>query len=105
MASLRQLYEMVSGGSQVCCDMQLFIRLLEWAREESTDDLQIHRLAENAKALSSKNGELTMEHYEQLVSGIGEQLGMYTGLTEPVDFDQNDGGERAAKMGSRKPRT
>lgn len=105
MRPLRNLYEATSGGSQVCCDIELFIRLLEWAREESADDLQIHRLAENAEALSSKNGRLTMEHYEQLVSGIGEQLGMYTGLTEPVDFDQNDGAKRAAKMGSRKSRT
>lgn len=89
----------MTEGSQVCFDLELFIRLLEWGREDSTSDLQIHRLAENAERLSAEHGRLTMQHYAELTSDLGEQLGMYTGLTEPVDFDQNDGAERAAKAG------
>jgi len=89
----------MAEGPQVCFDLELFIRLLEWAREDSTSDLQIHRLTENAERLCQGHKTLTMEHYDALTADLGEQLGMYTGLTEPVDFDQNDGAKRAEKAG------
>lgn len=37
-----------------------------------------------------------------------ESLGMYTGISEPVDFEVTDGAERAASAGkakTRKPRS
>jgi hypothetical protein len=37
---------------------------------------------------------------DEFVDGMDEQLGMYTGISEPVDFAQRDGEKRATKRGS-----
>lgn len=47
-------------------DVPLFIRLLEFAREDAKDDMALHTLTENALKLGDKT--LTMEDYEQIVS-------------------------------------
>lgn len=61
------------GGSvDVAMDIELFIRILEWAREEAQTDVQVHDLAERAEQLTAKHGEVTMEHYEELVMGMEE---------------------------------
>lgn len=51
----------------VSVDMPLFIRLIEWAREDATDDVSLHDLATNARELMSKKSPLTMEDYEVLI--------------------------------------
>jgi hypothetical protein len=46
-------------------DVPLFIRLLEYAREDAKDDMDLHRVAENAIDLSRFAGTLgmmTMKH-------------------------------------------
>lgn len=47
-------------------DVPLFIRLLEFAREDAKDDMALHTLTENALKLGDKT--LTMEDYQQIVS-------------------------------------
>jgi hypothetical protein len=41
-------------------DVPLFIRLLEYAREDAKDDMDLHRVAENAIDLSRIGGTLGM---------------------------------------------
>lgn len=48
-------------------DVPLFIRLLEYAREDAKDDMDLHRVAENAIDLSRFAGTLGMVDYETII--------------------------------------
>jgi len=54
-------------------DVPLFIRLLEYAREDAKDDMDLHRVAENAIDMSRFAGTLGMIDYEALV-GDGTEI-------------------------------
>ena len=54
-------------------DVPLFIRLLEYAREDAKDDMDLHRVAENAIDLSRFARTLGMIDYEALV-GDGTEI-------------------------------
>lgn len=54
-------------------DVPLFIRLLEYAREDAKDDMDLHRVAENAIDLSRFAGTLGMIDYEAVI-GDGEAI-------------------------------
>lgn len=58
------------GKTDVSMDVELFIRLLEWAREEAQTDVQVHDVAEAVEVLSEEHGELSMEHYEAIMSAV-----------------------------------
>jgi len=55
---------------RITCDVPTFIRLLEFAREDANNDVDLHELTENAIALSKDTGVLTMEDYESLVPAV-----------------------------------
>ena len=48
-------------------DVPLFIRLLEFAREDAQADVDLHFLADNAIRLSTEGETLTMDHYNDIV--------------------------------------
>jgi len=48
-------------------DIPLFIRLLEYAREDAQADADLHFLADNAIRLSAEGEVLNMDHYDQIV--------------------------------------
>jgi hypothetical protein len=48
-------------------DIPLFIRLLEYAREEANDDMDLHRVAENAIDLSRMGSTLGMRDYLNII--------------------------------------
>ena len=48
-------------------DVPLFIRLLEYAREDAKDDMDLHRMAERLVQLSQDGNTLGMKDYDQLV--------------------------------------
>ena len=47
-------------------DIPLFIRLLEFAREDAQADVDLHFLADNAIRLSAEGEVLNMDHYNDL---------------------------------------
>lgn len=49
----------------ISMDVPLFMRMLEYAREDAADDLDLHFVTENIIRLSG--GVLTMADYEQIV--------------------------------------
>ena len=49
-------------------DVPLFIRMLEFAREDASTDMDLHDLAQKAIKMSSEGEPLTMMHYDELVS-------------------------------------
>lgn len=58
----------------VTFDVPLFIRLLEFAREDATDDATLHKVTENIINMSQDGQVLTMDQYDQIVN-----------VKEPVD--------------------
>lgn len=56
----------------ITVDVPLFIRLLEWAKEDANTDMDLHALTEKALSLQTASlGSLTMDHYDELVSVMG----------------------------------
>jgi hypothetical protein len=51
----------------VTLDVPLFIRMLEYAKEEAADDMDLHELATKTIALSKQRGILSMEDYDALI--------------------------------------
>ena len=57
----------------VTMDVPLLIRMLEFAREDASTDMDLHDVAEKLIALSANNGALTMSDYDAVVGGEAEQ--------------------------------
>lgn len=61
------LLEETNPEDVVHLDVPLFIRLLEFAREDAQADADLHFLADNAIRLSAEGQVLNMEHYNDLI--------------------------------------
>jgi hypothetical protein len=55
-------------------DVPLFIRLLEYAREDAKTDMDLHDVAENIIRLSETGGVLSMKDYNAIVGSTEEDL-------------------------------
>jgi hypothetical protein len=63
-------------SDKVTLDVPLFIRLLEYARENAKTDMDLHNVAEKAIAASETGKTLTMSDYDSLVAGNSEDQEM-----------------------------
>lgn len=63
-------------SDKVTVDIPLFIRLLEYAREDAKTDMDLHNVAEKAIAASETGKTLTMVDYDALVAGNSEDQQM-----------------------------
>jgi hypothetical protein len=66
-------YEVPEGIDIILVDVPLMIRLLEYAREEATSDVDLHKVATRLITKSNKWKSwkpLTMQDYEQIVPAI-----------------------------------
>jgi len=59
--------EQFNPSDKITLDVPLFIRLLEYAREDAKTDMDLHNVAEQAIALSETGKTLTMAQYDQIV--------------------------------------
>lgn len=59
---------------KVTLDIPLFIRLLEYAREDAKTDMDLHNVAENAIKLSETGKTLTMAQYDEIVKNPQQEL-------------------------------
>lgn len=57
-----------SNTDTVAMDVPLFIRLMEFAREDENSDVGIQNVAENGALLSANGQPMTMAHYNELVT-------------------------------------
>ncbi len=75
-ASKRLKYsEETEGVDSVTLDVPLMIRLLEYSREDASNDMDLHNIAERLIELSQKVDVISMEHYDAIVTGeIDESL-------------------------------
>jgi len=54
-------------ADKITVDVPLFIRLLEFAREDAKTDMDLHKITENAVALSENGKTLTMAQYDSII--------------------------------------
>lgn len=52
----------------ITVDIPLFLRLLEYAREDAKTDMDLHVVTQNAQELSKTNSMLQMKHYTSIIS-------------------------------------
>jgi len=58
----------------ITVDVPLFIRLLEYAREDAKKDIDLHDLAENIIDLSEEGRVLSMDDYNAIVDTTEEEI-------------------------------
>jgi hypothetical protein len=59
---------------KITVDVPLFIRLLEYAREDAQTDMDLHNVAENIIRLSENGETLSMKDYDAIVGATEEEL-------------------------------
>ena len=57
----------------ITMDIPLFLRMLEYSREDAEQDLDLHDVTEKANALGKEKGILSMEDYDAIV-GAAEEI-------------------------------
>jgi len=68
--------EQFNPTDTITVDVPLFIRLLEYAREDAKTDMDLHNVAEKAIAASETGKTLTMADYDSLVANDSEDQEM-----------------------------
>jgi len=58
----------------IIVDVPLFIRLLEYAREDAKTDMDLHNVAENIIDLSEEGQVLSMDDYNTIVGTSEEEI-------------------------------
>lgn len=76
-----------NGRDTVEFDIPTFIRMLEYAREDAKDDMDLHDVAEKAIELSQDGRPLTMADYDAIV---GDKETMQEGMMSEVDIELHD---------------
>jgi len=59
----------------ITMDVPLFIRMLEFAKEDAKTDMDLHKATEIALKISKKEGKLSMDNYYKIVSECGQEEG------------------------------
>jgi len=62
------LEENVNPTDSISLDVPLFIRMLEYAREDAKTDMDLHDVTDNALKLSTTGKTLTMADYNKITS-------------------------------------
>jgi hypothetical protein len=68
--------EQFNPSDKITLDVPLFIRLLEYAREDAKTDMDLHNVTEKAISASETGKILTMADYDSLVAGNSEDKEM-----------------------------
>ena len=59
--------EETNPADTIKMDIPLFIRMMEYAREDAQTDMDLHSVTEKLVSLSKTNQTLTMQDYEKVV--------------------------------------
>jgi hypothetical protein len=72
MAYKYKIKELSNPTDIISVDVPLFIRLLEYAREDAKTDMDLHDVAENIIRLSAEGKPLTMANYDDIIGADKE---------------------------------
>jgi len=74
----------------IAMDVPLFLRMLEWAKEEAAEDVDLHEVTERAIEAVKLRGLLSMDDYNDL---IGESIEEETGYSKYLATPENPQGK------------
>jgi hypothetical protein len=74
----------------IAMDVPLFLRMLEWAKEEAAEDVDLHKVTERAIEAVKLRGLLSMDDYNDL---IGESIEEETGYSKYLATPENPQGK------------
>ncbi|MFA6089737.1 MAG: hypothetical protein WC755_07795 [Candidatus Woesearchaeota archaeon] len=74
----------------ITMDVPLFIRMLEYAKEDAKTDMDLHSATERALELTKEKGNLSMECYNTIVGGLKKE--------ETNEMDSGSSGSYEAPM-------
>jgi hypothetical protein len=72
--TLNEAEEETDAVDTITMDVPLFIRMLEYAREDASADVDLHDVAENAVSLNKDQEVLSMDDYDALLPSDAEQM-------------------------------
>jgi hypothetical protein len=81
----KTLNEEFNPADKIMMDVPLFIRLLEYAREDAKTDMDLHNITEKAISLSTEDKVLTMSDYNSIIGGLNEGIAGSPGLSQIAD--------------------
>lgn len=73
-ASFSQEDESEDNVDIVAMDLPLFIRLLEYSREDAQEDADLHVIAQKVNELVKERGALRMRNYRAIIDSINSEL-------------------------------
>jgi hypothetical protein len=71
---LNKVNENFNPADKITLDIPLFIRLLEYAREDAKTDMDLHSVTEKIISLSTEGKVLTMDDYNNIVNTNEENV-------------------------------
>ena len=74
----------------IAMDVPLFLRMLEWAKEEAAEDVDLHEVTTRAIEAVKLRGLLSMEDYQDI---IGEPIEEETGYSKFLATPENPQGK------------
>lgn len=69
----KSLEEQEDKIDTISMDIPLFIRMLEYAREDAAEDVDLHDVTEKANLLCKERGILSMEDYDEIISSTEDK--------------------------------
>jgi hypothetical protein len=73
-SELNEAEEETDAIDTITMDVPLFIRMLEYAREDASADVDLHDVAENAVSLNKEQDVLSMDDYDSLLPSGAEPM-------------------------------
>lgn len=73
-SKLNEVEEETDAVDTITMDVPLFIRMLEYAREDASADVDLHDVAENAVSLNKEQDILSMDDYDALLPSDAELI-------------------------------
>ena len=73
-SELNEAEEETDAIDTITMDVPLFIRMLEYAKEDASADVDLHDVAENAVALNKEQDVLSMDDYDSLLPSGAEPM-------------------------------
>lgn len=74
--TIKTTIEEIFEDGIICVDVPLLIRLLEYAREDASSDMDLHVLATSMYEASLNGDCLSMAHYRSLVPSVPEDIAL-----------------------------
>lgn len=75
---------------RVTLDIPLLLRIMEYSKEDAKTDMDLHHVVEKMIELSSSGQNLSMDHYNEIISSLTEMGGSEAeNLVKAVSYDND----------------